>query len=42
MDHHWQLTMAHKGPHEYLAEAGSAENVRNRNAKTLLMDMFGM
>lgn len=32
----------HKGPHQILAAAGSAEKVRNRNAKSLLMDFFGM
>lgn len=37
-----QYETTHKGPHIYLAEAGSAEKVRNRNAKSLLMDMFGM
>jgi hypothetical protein len=35
-------TTAHKGPHDFLAAVGSAENVRNRNATALLMDMFGM
>ena len=33
---------SHKSPHDYLREAGSAEKVRDRNAKSLLMDMFGM
>ena len=33
---------AHKGPHQILAAAGSAEKVRNRNAKSLLMDFFGL
>ena len=37
-----QHETVHKGPHYYLAVAGSAENVRNRNAKSLLMDIFGM
>lgn len=32
----------HKGPHQILAAVGSAEKVRNRNAKSLLMDIFGM
>ena len=42
VDHQRQFETAHKGPHRYLFEAGSAEKVRNRNAKTLLLDMFGM
>jgi hypothetical protein len=34
--------MIHKGPHNFIAEVGSAERVRHRNAQSLLMDMFGM
>lgn len=37
-----QSETANKAPHIYLRECGSAEKVRNRNAKSLLMDMFGM
>lgn len=33
---------AHKGPHQILAAAGSAEKVQIRNANSLLMDFFGM
>jgi hypothetical protein len=32
----------HKGPHQVLAAAGSAETVRERNVNSLLLDFFGI